>query len=433
MTSVDPAPIAHLLSHVHEANGTDLHLTAGSPPLIRRNGVLTPIEGQATLEPRALEKMLDTLLGAELAATFANSKEVDFAFQWTDEARFRGNVFRQRGTVACALRRIPTEIPSFEELGLPPIAEELVKLPQGLVLVTGPTGSGKSTTLASMIDWINAHRRCHIITIEDPVEYIHNHKLAAVNQREVGPDADDFYSGLRSALREDPDVLLVGEMRDPESISVALSIAETGHLVFASLHTNDTAQALDRIIDVFPAERRDQIQVQLASTLQGVIYQRLIPRITGGLVAAFEVMRANHAVRNLVREGKTRQLRNVVSTHQSIGMQTLEMSLTDLVADGVIDHEMALGFSLYPAEVKTRRMSMAMAGAVPEEEKDGLDSIDTVDGVVAQAVAAIEDEAVAEPTAVQERVNNPHTGNDSAPAVAAASDEPSKRRGLRRR
>ena len=222
-------------------------------------------------------------------------------------------------------------------------------------------------------------------------------------------------------------------MRDPESISVALSIAETGHLVFASLHTNDTAQALDRIIDVFPAERRDQIQVQLASTLQGVIYQRLIPRITGGLVAAFEVMRANHAVRNLVREGKTRQLRNVVSTHQSIGMQTLEMSLTDLVADGVIDHEMALGFSLYPAEVKTRRMSMAMAGTTPEDDSDGLDSIDTVDGVAAQAVAAIEDDAVAEPTTVQERVNNPHTGNDSAPAAAAASDEPSKRRGLRRR
>jgi twitching motility protein PilT len=221
--------------------------------------------------------------------------------------------------------------------------------------VTGPTGSGKSTTLASMIDWINTHRRCHIITIEDPVEYLHHHKQSAINQREIGPDADDFYSALRSALREDPDVLLVGEMRDPESISVALSIAETGHLVFATLHTNDTGQALDRIIDVFPAERRDQIQVQLASTLQAVIYQRLLPRTHGGLVAAFEVLRANHAVRNLLREGKTQQLRNVVATHSAQGMQTLEQSLTGLVADGIIDFELALGYSLYPKEVKQAR------------------------------------------------------------------------------
>jgi len=422
MTSVDPAPIAHLLSHVHEANGTDLHFTAGSPPLIRRNGVLTPIEGEAALEAEELERLMDAMLGPELAASFANSKEIDFAFGWGDEARFRGNVFRQRGSVACALRRIPSDIPSFEELGLPPVAEELVKLPQGLVLVTGPTGSGKSTTLASMIDWINTHRRCHIITIEDPVEYLHHHKMAAINQREIGPDADDFHSALRSALREDPDVLLVGEMRDPESISVALSIAETGHLVFATLHTNDTAQALDRIIDVFPAERRDQIQVQLASTLQGVMYQRLIPRISGGLVAAFEVMRANHAVRNLIREGKTRQLRNVVSTHQNIGMQTLEMSLTELVSDGIIDHEMALGFSLYPKEVKTQRMSRALANATNEDE-GLLDAIDTVDGIVAAAAST---EPTSEPTTQTPTVTS---------AATETADEPARagRRGLRRR
>jgi twitching motility protein PilT len=247
------------------------------------------------------------------------------------------------------------------------------------VLVTGPTGSGKSTTLASMIDWINTNRRCHIITIEDPVEYMHHHKQSAVNQREIGPDATDFHSALRSALREDPDVLLVGEMRDPESIGVALSIAETGHLVFATLHTNDTAQALDRIIDVFPGERRDQIQVQLSSTLQAVVYQRLLPRNHGGLVAAFEILRANHAVRNLIREGKTQQLRNVVSTHQSEGMQTLEMSLTGLVADGIVDHELAVGYSLYPKEVHSKRASAAMS-PTPSGDYGDATTVEAVDG-----------------------------------------------------
>jgi twitching motility protein PilT len=363
MNQVDPAPIAQYLAAIQAVAGTDLHLTAGAPPLIRRDGVLQPIEGEAPFEAYQLEGLITSLLGPTLNAEFSNAKEIDFAFDYGEDVRFRGNAFRQRGTVACALRRIPADIPSFEELGLPPIAEELARLPQGLVLVTGPTGSGKSTTLASMIDWINTHRRCHIITIEDPVEYMHKHKLSAINQREIGPDASDFYSGLRSALREDPDVLLVGEMRDPESISVALSIAETGHLVFATLHTNDTAQALDRIIDVFPADRRDQIQVQLSSTLQAVVYQRLLPRTHGGLVAAFEILRANHAVRNLIREGKTQQLRNVVSTHSSEGMQTLEQSLTGLVADGIVDYDLALGYSLYPKEVTRERSILSQAPA----------------------------------------------------------------------
>jgi twitching motility protein PilT len=355
MNQVDPAPIAQYLAAINEAGGTDLHLTAGAAPLIRRDGVLTPIEGEPAFDALHLEGLITSLLGPTLAAQFSEGKEIDFAFDYGPEVRFRGNAFRQKGTVACALRRIPADIPSFDELGLPPIAEELARLPQGLVLVTGPTGSGKSTTLASMIDWINSHRRCHIITIEDPLEYLHKHKQSAINQREIGPDADDFYTALRSALREDPDVLLVGEMRDPESISVALSIAETGHLVFATLHTNDTAQALDRIIDVFPAERRDQIQVQLSSTLQAVIYQRLLPRTHGGLVAAFEVLRTNHAVRNLLREGKTQQLRNVVATHSAEGMQTLEQSLTGLVEDGIVEYELAKGYSLYPKEVHTNR------------------------------------------------------------------------------
>jgi len=374
MNLVDPAPIASFLAAVHEAGGTDLHLSAGAPPLIRRDGILRPIEGEDVLDAFRLEGLLITLLGPTLAGEFADRKEIDLAFDYGEDNRFRGNVFRQRGTLACALRRIPNVIPSFEELGLPPLVEQLAQLPQGLVLVTGPTGSGKSTTLASMIDWINTHRRCHIITIEDPVEYMHKHKLSAVNQREIGPDASDFYTGLRSALREDPDVLLVGEMRDPESISVALSIAETGHLVFATLHTNDTAQALDRIIDVFPAERRDQIQVQLSSTLQAVIYQRLLPRTHGGLVAAFEVLLANHAVRNLIREGKTQQIRNVVATHSSEGMQTLEQSLTGLVADGIVDYDLAVGYSLFPKEVHKKRSLSAAEAPEADNGSEGQDA-----------------------------------------------------------
>jgi twitching motility protein PilT len=385
MNQVDPAPIASFLTHVQQADATDLHLSAGAPPMVRRDGVLIPIEGEAALDALHLEGLMMTLLGPTLGTQFNNGKQVDFAFDFGN-SRIRGNVFRQRGTVACALRRIPTDIPGFDELGLPPIVNDLVQLPQGLVLVTGPTGSGKSTTLAAMLDWINTHRRVHIITIEDPIEYLHHHKQSAVNQREIGPDADSFYSGLRSALREDPDVLLVGEMRDPESIGVALSIAETGHLVFATLHTNDTSQAIDRIIDVFPAERRDQIQVQLSSTLQAVIYQRLLPRTHGGLVAAFEILRANHAVRNLIREGKSNQLRNVISTHQGEGMQTLEMSLTGLVADGIVDHEMALGFSLFPKEVKKRRDPSILVN------RSGDDAAD-VDGAASGEPSATEEPA----------------------------------------
>jgi twitching motility protein PilT len=394
MSSVDVGPIEHLLQRVNDADATDLHLTVGAPPLMRHNGVLEPLEEKA-LTADTLEPMLREFLG-DLLPEFDVRKEIDFSFDFGD-SRYRGNAFRQRGTLCCALRHIPNDIPSFDALGLPPIIEDLARLPQGLVLVTGPTGSGKSTTLASMIDWINTHRRCHVLTIEDPVEYVHQHKSSIVNQREIGPDADDFQTALRAALREDPDVLLVGEMRDPESIAVALSIAETGHLVFATLHTNDTAQALDRIIDVFPAERRDQIQVQLSSTLQGVVYQRLIPRMQGGLVAAFEIMRANHAVRNLIREGKTQQLRNVVSTHQSQGMQTLEMALTELVADGVIDYETAVGFSLYPKEIKTQRMSVATTAATAAST-DVVDAIDAVD-----AGADISDATAPEPAATGRR------------------------------
>jgi twitching motility protein PilT len=253
--------------------------------------------------------------------------------------------------VAVALRLIPYELPALDDLGVPPAVQTFTQLPQGLVLVTGPTGSGKSTTLAALVDRINSTRACHVLTIEDPIEYVHRHKLAAVNQREVGTDTDSFPQALRSALREDPDVLLVGELRDLETIRTALTIAETGHLVLATLHTNDSAQALDRVVDVFPGDQQAQIRVQLASVLTGIVYQRLLPRVGGGRVAAHEVLVATNAVRNMIREGKTRQLRNMLATGSRDGMQTLEQALSALVAAGTVEYDVAVGASLYPHEV----------------------------------------------------------------------------------
>ncbi len=259
---------------------------------------------------------------------------------------------------SCSGARLPSRCASFRwpfprwtTSGFLQSVSKFAEEPSGLVLTTGPTGAGKSTTLASLIDHVNMRRQCHILTIEDPIEYMYSHKKAVVSQREIGTDADSFEVALRAALREDPDVILVGEMRDLESIAATLTLAETGHLVFATLHTNDTAQAIDRIIDVFPTDRRDQIQVQLSSTLRGVIYQRLIPRIGGGLVGAYEIMLCNNAVKNLVREGKTRQLRNVVSTARAEGMQTLEANLSELIARGIISEESALSVSLHPREI----------------------------------------------------------------------------------
>jgi twitching motility protein PilT len=299
------------------------------------------------------------LLGDAYWARFVAEREVDFAFSWQGLARFRGNAFHQKETVALALRLIPVRIPSFDELGLPPIVEHLVTLPQGFVLVTGPTGAGKSTTLASMIDAINEQRACHIVTIEDPIEYVHEHKRSAVNQREIGSDVDSFARGLRSAFREDPDVLLVGEMRDNETIQAALTLAETGHLVFATLHTNDAAQTLDRVVDVFQAEQQAQIRVQLAGTLQAIISQRLIPKTGGGRVAAFEVLVATYAVRNTVRDGRTNQLRNLIVTGQKDGMLTLESSLSQLVADGLVSYDEAITHTLFPHEVQRPQVSEA--------------------------------------------------------------------------
>ncbi len=350
MLNPDPMLVT-LLQATVAAGASDLHITVGRPATARRDGVLIPFEGVGLLEPADTERMVKSLLNSHQLEELEENMQVDFSFGLESIGRFRANAYLQRTSYALALRVIPFRVRSLEELGAPPAATMLLERPYGLVLVVGPTGSGKSTTLAAMIDRINESRPVHILTIEDPIEYLHHHKLAMVNQREVGTDVNSFPDGLRSALREDPDVILLGEMRDLDSISIALTLAETGHLVFATLHTNDAAQALDRIVDVFPGERRDQIQVMLAGALQGVISQRLLPAIGGGRVAAYEVLMANDAVRNLMREGKTRQLRNMIVSGQQEGMQTIEMDLARLVASGIIDFEVAADASQYPKEI----------------------------------------------------------------------------------
>jgi twitching motility protein PilT len=345
--------VDEMLGALWDAKGTDLLLTAGAPPLIRVDGDLRPVEGQdERLTPEDTKAAAEEVLSDRQREAFADRNELDFSFSWRGHARIRGNAFRQRGAVAVALRMIPRDIPSFEDLGTPAVVQRFAELRQGLVFVTGPTGSGKSTTLASMINWINQNRPVHVVTIEDPIEYVHEHGRAAVNQREVGEDTSSFADALRAALREDPDVILVGEVRDLESIRFCLTLAETGHLVFATLHTNDTSQAMDRLIDVFPGDQQPQIRVQLASTLTGVIYQRLLPRIGGGLVAAYEVLVGTTPVRNLVKEAKTNQLRNQILTGQRDAMQTLEMSLSSLVKAGVVSHDEAVSRSSYPKDVE---------------------------------------------------------------------------------
>jgi twitching motility protein PilT len=353
MQETDPMLVSLLRATV-EAGASDLHLTVGRPATARRDGTLVSFENVPVLTSAEVDRMIYSLLDERKLAELRKEKQVDFSFGVSGLGRFRANAFSQRGTLALALRVVPFRVRSLEELGAPAACTALLNKPYGIVLVVGPTGSGKSTTLAAMIDRINATRPVHILTIEDPVEYLHHHKVAMINQREVGTDVETFEAGLKSALREDPDVVLLGEMRDLESISISLSLAETGHLVFATLHTNDAAQALDRIIDVFPAERRDQIQIMLAGALQGVISQRLLPAIGGGRVAGYEVMMANEAIRNLVREGKSRQMRNMIATGAGEGMQTIEMDLARLVAAGLITMETAMASSQYPKEVQAQ-------------------------------------------------------------------------------
>jgi twitching motility protein PilT len=352
MAKIDTSGIDALLEGLWERKATDLLLTVGAPPLCRIDGEIVPLDDRLPLESKDVERLVIGCLPEGEADALRRGRELDFSFQWRGRARFRGNAFHQRGDLALSLRLIPATIPTFDDIAIPEVIRGLLSLPQGLILVTGPTGSGKSTTQAAMLDWINDNRACHIVTIEDPIEYVHGHKRSAVNQREVGDDTLSFERALRSVLREDPDVVLVGEMRDPESIQTTLTIAETGHLVFATLHTNDAATALDRIVDVFPTDRQPQVRAQLSAVLVAVLAQRLVPKAGGGMVAAFEVMVANGAVRNLVREGKTAQLRNVMSTSQREGMQTLEMSLSQLVAGRVVSHDDAVIRSVHPRDVK---------------------------------------------------------------------------------
>ncbi len=353
MTETDPMLVSLLQATVNSGS-SDLHLTVGRPATVRRDGTLVAFENVPVLTAEEIDRMIDSLLSDKQKEELRVKKQVDFSFGEAGLGRFRANAFSQRGSYALALRVVPFRVRTLEELGCPQACTTLLNKPYGIVLVVGPTGSGKSTTLAAMIDRINETRPLHILTIEDPVEYLHHHKQAMINQREVGTDVDSFQAGLKSALREDPDVVLLGEMRDLESMEISLSLAETGHLVFATLHTNDAAQALDRIIDVFPAERRDQIQIMLAGALQGVISQRLLPAIGGGRVAGYEVMVANEAIRNLVREGKSRQMRNMIATGADIGMQTIEMDLARLVAAGLISIDVATEASQYPKEIQAQ-------------------------------------------------------------------------------
>jgi twitching motility protein PilT len=347
--------VDELLAAVWQAGGTDVLLTVGTPPQMRVGGALQPVPGLPALAASDVESLLGDLVMDVRAIGLESRHEYDFSVTWRNLARVRGNAFSQRGYTALALRIIPLRIPTMADLNVPPVVRGFVARHQGLILVTGPTGSGKSTTIASIIDHINAERACHILTIEDPIEYVHEHRRAIVSQREVGLDTASFADALRSSLREDPDVLLVGEMRDLESIRFALTIAETGHLVLASLHTNDASQTLARIVDVFPAEQQAQIRLQLAGALTGIVYQRLLPRVGGGLVAAHEVLVANAAVRNLIKEGQIHQLRNALVTGQRDGMITLEQSLNALIAAGLVTYEDAVARSQYPQDLRPVR------------------------------------------------------------------------------
>lgn len=331
-----------LLKKALELGASDLHITVGVPPTIRRDGRLSIIDDNKLL-PADTEELVRGMLNDEQWMVYQEVGELDLSFSLQGMGRFRANVYKQRGTCCAAIRMVNLIIPSLDQLGLPDVVKELAKRTKGLILVTGPTGSGKSTTLASIIDLINKDRDCHILTLEDPIEYLHKHNKSIVNQREIGNDSHSYAAALRAALREDPDVILVGEMRDIETIAIAVTAAETGHLVLSTLHTIGAASTIDRVIDVFPPHQQQQIRVQLSSVLQGVISQQLLVRKDkAGRVAAIEIMVANPAIRNLVREGKTYQINSQIQTGSKFGMQTMDGSIASLYKRGIISQEEAL-------------------------------------------------------------------------------------------
>jgi len=339
-----------LLKRMADMHASDLHLTAGSPPLFRVDGSLTPNDAER-LSPDETLKLAYSIMNEAQRKSFEQNKEVDFSFGVQNLSRYRANVFLQRGCCSCAIRSIPFSITPLEELGLPSVVTKLTERPNGLVLVTGPTGSGKSTTLAAMVDKVNCEREGHILTIEDPIEFVHKHNKCVVNQREVHQDTTSFTSALRVALRQDPDVVLIGEMRDLETIQAALTIAETGHLTLATLHTNSAAQTINRIIDVFPAEQKETVRAQLSMVLEGIISQSLLPRIGGGRVMACEILVASMAIRALIRDDKIHQIQGMIEIGQKFGMQTMNSELFRLFKQHLISKKDALTRSPDPDQM----------------------------------------------------------------------------------
>ena len=351
MAAQTKANINQLLELVVERNASDLHIISGVPPILRVDGELAPVPNEAVMAPEAVEALLKDVLTAEQMEQLMVNKEIDFSLSFSEKARFRVNAYTQKRTLAAAFRSIPLEIPAIDSLGLPPILHSFTAMKQGLILVTGPTGHGKSTSLAAMLDEINSSFAAHIVTIEDPIEFILKSKRSIISQREMNNDTHSWSVALRSVLREDPDVVLVGEMRDYETIAAALTVAETGHLVFATLHTNSASQTVDRVVDVFPSEQQDQVKLQLSNVLEAVVSQRLIPAISGGRLVAYEMMLATTAIKTAIREGKTHQIDSIIQTSSEVGMNTLEASLATLVRDGKITMETAKTFAIRPEQL----------------------------------------------------------------------------------